>query len=203
MKVALIGATGNVGSRILAEALRRGHAVTAIARNPGKLKPQAGVTPQAGDVNNPAQLKGLIAGHDAVVSAVRFQLLKPRALIAALKEAELKRLLVVGGAGSLEVDSGVQLVDTEGFPPAYKSEALPGRDFLNLLREEKELEWTMLCPSAEFVPGERTGKFRLGGDRLLTMPNGESKISMEDFAIALIDELERPRHVRARFTVGY
>ena len=97
----------------------------------------------------------------------------------------------------------MQLVDTPGFPEAYKPEALEGREFLNVLRAGKELEWTFLSPSAEFAPGGRTGKFRLGKDRLLTLPNGESKISKEDFAIAMIDELETPKHVRERFTVGY
>ena len=97
----------------------------------------------------------------------------------------------------------MQLVDTPGFPEVYKPEALGGREFLNVLRAEKELEWTFLSSSAEFAPGKRTGKFRLGKDRLLTLPNGESKISMEDFAIAMIDELETSKHVRERFTVGY
>jgi putative NADH-flavin reductase len=134
---------------------------------------------------------------------VKFQLINPRILIAAVKQAKVKRLLVVGGAGTLEVAPGVQLLDTPNFPEAYKAEALGGREFLKVLRAEQELEWTFLCPSAEFAPGQRTGKFRLGKDRLLTLPNGESKISMEDFAIAFIDELEYPKHVRERFTVGY
>lgn len=203
MKIALFGATGNVGSRIVAEALQRGHEVTAIARNPGKLTPQPRLTVQRGDVNDPGNVATLASGHDAVISAVRFQGLRPLALLAGLKQAGVKRLLVVGGAGSLEVAPGVQLVDTPDFPEAYKSEALPGRDFLNLLRGEKELEWTFLCPSANFAPGKRTGTFRLGQDRLLALPNGESKISMEDFAIAMLDELENPKHIRERFTVGY
>ena len=124
-------------------------------------------------------------------------------MIGAVKKAGVKRLLVVGGAGSLEVSPGVQLVDTPDFPEAYKPEALAGRDFLNVLRGERELDWTFLSPSALFVPGERTGKFRLGTDRLLVDAKGESKISMEDYAIALVDELETPRHSRQRFTVGY
>ena len=110
---------------------------------------------------------------------------------------------MVGGAGSLEVSPGVQLVDTPDFPTAYKPEALAGRDFLNVLSGERELEWTFLSPSALFVPGERTGKFRLGTDRLLVGSGGESRISMEDYAIAFVDELETPRHSRQRFTVGY
>jgi putative NADH-flavin reductase len=112
-------------------------------------------------------------------------------------------LLVVGGAGSLEVESGGQLVDTPQFPAEYKPEASAGRDFLQVLRSEQELDWTFLSPSALFVPGERTGKFRLGEDQLLVDDSGESKISFEDYAIALIDELMTPQHSRQRFTVGY
>jgi putative NADH-flavin reductase len=203
MKSAHFGATGNAGSRIVAEALRRGHKVTAIARHPEKLKPQPGLSAVRGDVNNRADVAALVSGHDAVISSVKFQLIHPAILIEGVKQAKVKRLLVVGGAGTLEVAPGLQLLDTPDFPEAYKPEALGGREFLNLLRAEKILEWTFLCPSAEFAPGQRTGKFRLGKDRLLTLPNGESKMSMEDFAIAMIDELENPRHVRERFTVGY
>jgi len=203
MKVALIGASGNVGSSILAELLSRGHEVTGIVRHPEKLPVREGLTAKRGDVNDEAGLARLLAGHDAVISAVRFQSANPQSLIDAVKRAGVKRLLVVGGAGSLEVAPNVQLVDTPDFPEEYKPEALAGRDFLNVLRGERELDWTFLSPSALFVPGERTGKFRLGMDRLLVGANGESKISMEDYAIALADELETPRHSRQRFTVGY
>jgi hypothetical protein len=203
MKIAHIGATGNVGSRIVAEALRRRHEVTAIARHPEKLEPRPKLILLSGDVNDPGTLTPLITGHDAVINSVRFQLVKAPLLVAAVKQAKVKRLLVVGGAGTMEVGPGVQLLDSPNFPVAYKPEALGGRDFLNVLRSEKDLEWTFLCPSAEFAPGPRTGHFRLGKDQLLTLPNGESKISMEDFAIAMIDELEKPQHVRERFTVGY
>jgi putative NADH-flavin reductase len=203
MKIAHFGATGNVGSRIAAEALRRGHQVTAIARAPGHLQTQANWCFQRGDMNHEGEVAHLAADHDAVFSSVKFQALQPRVLLAWVKQGGVKRLLVVGGAGSLEVAPGVQLVDTPEFPEAYKSEALPGRDFLNLLRGEMELEWTFVCPSAEFAPGTRTGKFRLGKDRLLMQPTGESRISMEDFAIAFLDEFEHPKHIRERFTVGY
>ena len=203
MKVALIGASGNVGSRILTELLNRGHEVTAVVRHTEKLPPRAGLTVRQGDVNDEAGLAQLLKGYGAVISSVRFQSTDPRRLIEAVKKAGVKRLLVVGGAGSLEVSPGVQLVDTPDFPTAYKAEALAGRDFLNVLRGEQELDWTFLSPSAEFVPGERTGKFRLGTDQLLVSANGGSKISMEDYAIALADELETPRHSRQRFTVGY
>lgn len=203
MKVALIGATGNVGLRLLAELLRRGHEVTGIARHTEKLQPQPGLTAERGDVNDEEGLAHLLAGHDAVVSAVTFASVNPRTLIDAVKKAGVGRLLVVGGAGSLEVAPGVQVVDTPDFPEAWKGEAQAGRDFLNALLNEGELEWTFLSPSALFVPGERTGKFRIGADQLLVGENGESKISMEDYAIAMVDELETPRHSRRRFTVGY
>jgi len=203
MNIALIGASGNVGSKILSELLSRGHEVTGIIRHPEKLPAQAGLTPKRGEVNDEAGLVQLLAGHDAVISAVKFQSTDPRSLIGAVKRAGVKRLLVVGGAGSLEASPGVQLVDTPGFPEAYKSEALAGRDFLNILRNEQELDWTFLSPSAEFVPGERTGKFRLGAEHLLVSATGESRISMEDYAIAMVDELEKPQHSRQRFTVGY
>jgi putative NADH-flavin reductase len=203
MKVALIGATGNVGSKILAEALNRGHEVTGIARNPEKLTPRKGLTPKRGDVNNDEEMARILTGHDAVITATRFASLDPRKLIIAVKKANVNRLLVVGGAGSLEVAPGVQLVDAPDFPAAYKAESLAGRDFLNVLRGEHELAWTYLSPSALFVPGDRTGKFRVGKDQLLVDANGNSKISQEDFAIALIDELEKPQHIRERFTVGY
>jgi putative NADH-flavin reductase len=203
MKIALIGATGNVGSRILTELLNRGHEVTGIARHPEKLLPQANLTAKRGDANDEEGLAGLLSGHDAVISAGRFVSVNPQTLIAAVKKANVSRLLVVGGAGSLEVVQGVQLVDTPQFPAAAKHEALAGREFLNVLRGEQELDWTFLSPSLLFAPGERTGKFRLGTDQLLVGENGESKISLEDFAVALVDELETPRHSRQRFTVGY
>lgn len=203
MKIAVIGATGHAGSRIVDELVRRGHAVTAIVRNPDKVPVRAGVTAVKGDVFDRAGLARLLAGHDAAVSAVHFTASDPALLIAAVKDADVSRYLVVGGAGSLEVAPGVALVTTPDFPPAYKAEAEKGGAFLDLLRIEKELNWTFLSPSALFVDGERTGKFRLGGDRLLVGADGKSWISFEDYAVALADEIERPAHLRKRFTVGY
>ena len=203
MKIAVIGASGNAGSRISAELARRGHSVTAIARNPEKIAAQANVTPTRGDVMDQAGLARLLAGHDAAISSVHFLASDPVRLIAAAKESKVGRYLVVGGAGSLEVAPGVRLVTTSGFPVAYKAEAEAGGAFLDLLRAEKELNWTFLSPSALFMAGERTGKFRLGIDQLLTAADGKSSISFEDFAVALADEIERPAHVRQRFTVGY
>ena len=203
MKVALIGATGNIGSRLLAELASRGHTVTAIARHPEKASARPGVTAKRGDVHDKAGLAPLLAGHDAVISAVRFSASDPKLLIAAVKAARVPRYLVVGGAGSLEVAPGKKLIDTPNFPEAYKPEAGAGGAFLELLRGEKELDWTFLSPSALISAGERTGKFRLGGDQLLTTADGKSGISYEDYAVALVDELERPAHSRRRFTVGY
>ena len=202
MHIALIGASGHAGSRILKELSDRGHAVTAIARNPDKIAKLPGVTAKSGDVFDQAALTQLLEGHDVVVSAVHFTASDPRILIDAVKASGAKRYVVVGGAGSLEVAPGVALVTTPDFPDAYKPEALAGARFLELLRNEKELDWTLLSPSALFEPGERTGKFRLGGDALLVGEHG-SRISFEDFAVALVDEIERPAHHRQRFTVGY
>jgi putative NADH-flavin reductase len=203
MKIAVIGASGNAGSRITAELARRGHSVTAIARHPEKIATQANVTPTGGDVMDQAGLARLLAGHDAAISSVHFLASDPAKLIGAARESKVGRYLVVGGAGSLEVAPGVRLVTTPGFPVAYKAEAEKGAAFLDLLRAETELNWTFLSPSALFTAGERTGKFRLGTDQLLTADNGKSSISFEDFAVALADEIERPAHVRQRFTVGY
>jgi uncharacterized protein len=202
MKIALIGATGNAGSRILAELSRRGHHVTAIARQPEKLPALAGVTPLQADAGDVAGLAAAIKGHDAVISSVHFTASDPRKLIAAVHQAGVPRYLVVGGAGSLEVAPGVRLIDTPQFPAIYKAEAAAGGVFLDLLRKESLVDWTFLSPSAMFVPGERTGKFRLGRDQLLTNDKGSS-ISFEDYAIALADEIEKPEHSRQRFTVGY
>jgi hypothetical protein len=188
---------------LLAELVARGHAVTAIARHPEKVTAQPGVTAKRGDVFDKAGLTSLLGGHDAAISAVRFAGSDPRTLIDAIKAAGVKRYLVVGGAGSLEVAPGRKLVDTPTFPEAYKPESLKGVAFLQTLREEKALDWTFVSPSALFVPGQRTGKFRLGDDRLLSDDKGNSTISYEDFAVAFVDELEKPAHSRRRFTVGY
>jgi uncharacterized protein len=202
MKIALIGATGNAGSRILAELSRRGRLVTAIARNPRKVPALPGVTPVKADAGDVAGLAAAIKGHDAVISSVHFTASDPHQLIAAVREARVPRYLVVGGAGSLEVAPGVKLIDTPEFPAIYKAEAAAGAAFLDLLRQQSDLDWTYLSPSAVFAPGERTGKFRLGRDQLLTNDKG-SHISFEDYAIALADEIEKPAHSRQRFTVGY
>ena len=203
MKIAVIGASGNAGSRITAELAHRGHSVTAIARNPEKIAAQANVTATKGDLMDQAALTRLLAGHDAAISSVHFLASDPARLIGAAKDSRVGRYLVVGGAGSLEVAPGVRLVTTPGFPVAYKAEAEKGAAFLDLLGQETELSWTFLSPSALFTAGERTGKFRIGTDQLLTAADGKSWVSYEDFAVALADEIERPAHIRKRFTVGY
>lgn len=203
MRIALIGASGRVGSRLLAQMLARGHEVTGIARNVERVAPRPHLAVRAADANKPAEIVPLIAGHAVVASAVKFASINAQALIDAVKQANAARLLVVGGAGTLEVAPGVQLMDTADFPDAYKPEALAGRVFLDALRGESSLDWTFLSPSAEFVPGERTGNFRLGRDRLLVGADGKSWISMEDYATAFVDEIETPQHPRQRFTVGY
>jgi hypothetical protein len=202
MKIALIGASGQVGTRLLQELSDRGHAITAIARNPDKIAKLPGVTAVKGDVFDKDGLAALIKGHDAVISAVHFTASDLDTLIAAVRASGVKRYLVVGGAGSLEVAPGKRLVDTPEFPAIYKAEALKGADFLDKLRTVSDLDWTFLSPSALFVAGERTGKYRLGKDALLTNDKGSS-ISFEDYAIVMADEIEKPKHIRQRFTVGY
>lgn len=200
--IALIGASGNVGSRILRELVSRGHSVTTIDRNPDKVQQLDNVNAKAGDIQDSAGLAALLSGHDAVVSAVRFLVSNPATLIDAVRQSGVKRYLVVGGAASLEVAPGAILLNTPQFPDIYRDEATKGKEFLDHLRTADDLEWTFLSPSALFVPGERTGKFRLGKDQLLSNENGSS-ISYEDYAIAMVDEIENPKHVRQRFTVGY
>ena len=202
MKIAVIGASGNAGSRITAELARRGHAVTAIARHPEKIAAQANVTPTKGDVMDQAGLARLLAGHDAAVSSVHFLASDPLKLIGAARDSKVTRYLVVGGAGSLEVAPGKRLVDTPTFPAIYMAEAQKGADFLDTLRTIDDLDWTLLSPSALFLAGERTGKYRIGKDTLLTSDKGSS-ISFEDYAIVMTDDIEKPAHIRQRFTVGY
>lgn len=201
-KIALIGASGNAGSRILKELSDRGHQVTAIARNPEKIASLPNVVAKKGDVFDQAGLSELLKGHDAVISSVHFTASDPATLIEAVRSSGVQRYLVVGGAGSLEIAPGQRVVDLPDFPAAYKAEATKGAEFLDILKQEKQLDWTLLSPSAEFVPGERTGKFRIGKDNLLSNDKG-SRISFEDYAIALVDEIEKPQHSRQRFTVGY
>lgn len=212
MKIALIGATGFIGSAILQEALARQHQVTALAAHPEKLAAADNLLALATDVHDLAQLTQQLTGFDAVISAfsghangdvLGYYVKGMKNIIQASKDAQVPRLLVVGGAGSLYVAPGVQVIDTPGFPPEYKASAEGARQALNLLLAEPTLNWSMLSPSAMIAPGQRTSQFRLGGDQLLSDADGKSHISVEDYAVAMINELEQPAHVRQRFTVGY
>ncbi len=213
MKIALFGVTGRIGRRIAQEALNRGHSVTAVARDPSRspLRHER-LTVVKGDVTDAAGIAAAVAGHDMVVSAVGPDLSKgvgtllpdaARALREGLKKGRAKRLLIVGGAGSLEVAPGVLLMDTPQFPAEWKELARSAAEALAVCREETALEWTYLSPAGLIDPGTRTGAYRTGGDKLLTDSDGKSFISMEDFAMAVVDEIEKPRHVRQRFTVAY
>jgi len=203
MKVTVLGASGRAGSEITKELARRGHQVTGVARNPAAIPTGEGITPVSGDANNADTLPALLAGADAVVSAIMFVDINPETLIGAVKAAGAPRYLVVGGAGSLEAAPGLQVIDTPDFPEIYKAEASAGGRFLDRLRQEDELDWTFLSPSAVFDGSDRTGQFRLGGDALLVSAEGHSAISFPDYAIAMADEIETPKHSRQRFTVGY
>lgn len=213
MKIALIGATGYVGAALLEEALNRGHQVTALVRNPQKLPQHERLSAIAADVNDVAALTALLRGHDAVLSAynpgwdqadIREQFIAgSQAIVAATKAAGVSRLLVVGGAGSLYVAPGLQLIDTPTFPAEYKEGAEGARQALNQLREESSLQWTFLSPAALLQPGPRTGQFRIGGEQLLMNGEQPGNISVADLAVALLDETEQPQHIRQRFTVAY
>ena len=213
MKIALIGASGFVGSAIVKEALDRGHDVTAIMRNPDKMPSHPKLRPVKGDIYSADDVARLVAGHDAVISAFNpgwgnpdiynLQVKGTRSIIDGVKKTGVKRLLFVGGAGSLEVKPGVQALDLPGFPAEYKQGALATREALTMLRKESTLDWSFLSPSADLAPGQRTGTFRLGGDQMLSDAEGRSRISTQDYAMAMIDEVERPAHIRQRFTVGY
>ncbi len=207
MKIAIIGATGFVGSGILSEALERGHDVTAIERNPGKLAAHPRLTPVKGDATDPDELAALIAGHDLVISA--FNPGKDesgkgtRSIIDAVKRSGVDRLLVVGGAGTLEVAPGQRLVDQPGFPAEWKDGALKTAAFLDQLRGEADIDWVFVSPAATIAPGERTATYRVGGDQLMAGEDGQSRISIEDYAVAMLDEAEKPQHSRTRFSVAY
>jgi uncharacterized protein len=214
LKFALIGATGRVGSRLLTEAIARDHHVTAIMRNPDKLPLHALVRAEPLDVNDTKALAEVIKGHDAVVHALNpydgdsaeirtdNQRRATASIIAAVKLVGIRRLVAVGGAGTLK-HQGVRFMEHADFPEAWRGGAQATAVVNELLYKENDMDWTILSPSHWFRPGERTGRFRLGLDELLILSSGESRISMEDYAIALIDELEQPRHIRRRFTVGY
>lgn len=202
MKIAVLGASGRAGSEITKELAARGHSVAAIARKPEAIPVGDNITPLKGDASDPAALADLIEGSDVVVSALHFDV--PAAtVLAALKTAGVPRLLVTGGAASLEVAPGVRLIDTPEFPEEWKAFANGGIVFLDALRAETEIDWTFFSPPAFIEETPRLGRFRLGGDQLVTDEDGESRIGFSDYAIAMADEVEQHRHSRRRFTAAY
>jgi putative NADH-flavin reductase len=197
MKIVLFGASGMVGSRIAGELAERGHDVTAASRSTGA------------DVTDPAAIASTAADADAIVSAVSARGVDytladvARSLVEGARRAGGRRLVVVGGAGSLEVAPGTRLVDTPEFPEDWKPEALQHAEALEVYRGVDDLDWTFVSPAAYIHPGERTGSYRLGGDQLLVDENGESEISAEDYAIAIGDLLEKGGHARERISVAW
>jgi uncharacterized protein len=211
MELIVFGASGLLGSRIVTEALERQHEVTAVARDASRLDARDGrVRTASADATDADSVAAVAAGHDVAISAVTQheapEMLADaaRGLLEGLARAGVPRLISVGGAGSLEVAPGRRLVDTPDFHEEWKPEALAAADALEVFRRaDTPVEWSFVSPGALLAPGERTGHYRLGGDQLLVDETGRSGISMEDFAIAILDEAEHPKHARARFTAAY
>lgn len=211
MKIALYGATGNIGKRILQEALNRGHEVTAVVRDTNKINiVNIHLKVTTGDILNPEDVSHRVKSHDIVISAYGPGNDDPKvvgkvyqSLNKGMKKAGVKRVILVGGAGSLQVAPGLELVDTPEFPASWKPAALAHREVLYFYKNEKELEWTYASPAALIEPGKRTGKFRWGENQLVADETGHSKISMEDFAVAILDVAEQRKYVQKRFTVAY
>ena len=213
--VVLIGASGFVGTAILNELLNRGHKVTAIVRDAKKMTvSNPNLTIVEADVTDTDALKEAGKGKDAVISAsnpgwknphIYEDTLKNYPLIVeSAKQAGVKRLLIVGGAGTLFYAPGKMETDADDVPaqllPGIKS---LGEFYLNTLRKEKDIDWIYLSPAANMTPGKRTAKSRIGKDDLVVDANGDSNISVEDFAVAMVDELEQEKHHKERFTIGY
>jgi putative NADH-flavin reductase len=211
--IVLFGSTGTIGQRILAEAMSRGHHVTAMVRETSRTgEHRANLDYRIGDIFKPETIAAAAVNHDVVVSAygpgtgdAKLIVKAAHSLIEGLTRVEPIRLIVVSGAGSLEVKPGVQLVDTPDFPPAWKPAALAHREALEIFRKAgmAEFDWTVASPSAIIEPGTRTGKYRTGTDQLIVDAQGKSWISDEDFAVAILDEIENPKFVGKRFTAGY
>ncbi|GAA4493121.1 NAD(P)-dependent oxidoreductase [Hymenobacter ginsengisoli] len=216
MKIALLGATGFVGAALLHEALTRGHHVTAIVRDPAKLTTTNDLlTVVTGDVNQPAQLAQQLTGHDLVLSAYNAGWGHPdlytafiagsKAIEQATEQAGVPRLLVIGGGGSLFID-GHQIVDSTDFPAEYKAGATAARDYFNLVQQNQKLDWTVFSPALEMHQGidtGRTGHYRLGTDSPVFSTQGRSVLSVEDLAVAVLDEVEKHQFRRQRFTAAY
>jgi len=213
MKIALIGATGFVGTEILKEAVARGDSVTALVRSPGKVEKLNGVSAVEADALDTADLAAKLKGHDVVISAYNPGWSNPdikavhiqasKSITEATKQVGIKRLIVIGGAGSLYNEAGGQFVDGDGFPAEYREGALGARQALNDLRNEHDLDWSFVSPPFGLAPGARTGKYRLGKDHPVFDADGKSAISVSDLAVAILDEAEKPKHIRERFTVAY
>ena len=202
MKITVLGASGRAGSEITKELASRGHSVTAVARKPAAISTGDNITAVQGDASDPAALAELIKGSDVVVSALHFDV-PASTILSALKTAGVPRLLVTGGAASLEVAPGVRLIDTPEFPEEWKTFAMGGIAFLDDLRGETKIDWTFFSPAASIEEGPRLGQFRLGTDQLITDDKGNSRISFADYAIAMADEVEQHKHSRRRFTAAY
>jgi putative NADH-flavin reductase len=215
MKIAIIGATGFVGSAILNELVNRNHEVTAIARNPKNDK-NTNIKWEKADINNVEELSKIIAGNDVVISAYNAGWTNPnlysdfiegsKAIQKAVKKSGVKRFLTVGGAGSLFVAPNLQAVDTPDFPKEYHAGATAARDYLNTIKEEKDLDWAFFSPAFEMHQGittGRTGKYRLGLDTPVFDENQRSILSVEDLAVVIADEAENPKHHQVRFTAAY
>ena len=203
MNIVLIGATGAIGSRILDEALRRGHAVSAVTRDPRKLDPRPGMTIRAGSTSDGPGLTQVVKGHDVAVVSVKWNENDITRVIDVIRKAGVKRCLFVIGAGSLLRKDGrthLEHMAEKGIqPPTSKPASLAYEE----IRKVKDLDWTAISPAASIQPGKRTGKFRLGLDKLIEDKEGQSLISREDFAVAILDELEKGKYIRKRFTAAY
>ena len=211
MNIVIFGARGAIGKSILNEALQRGHQVTMVARRPlavDELPPAVAVL--QGDVLDPASVAAAAAGRDVVISAVgpardsqpEMLVQAAQALVAGISQARAARLIVVGGAGSLQVSPGMLLLDSPGFTPAWRPTALAHKNALDVYRRAS-IDWTFLSPPEWIEPGPRTGQYRVGLEDLVVDANGKSRISIADFAVALLDEVDHPAHHRQRFTVAY
>ncbi|SKA15422.1 hypothetical protein SAMN02745126_03798 [Enhydrobacter aerosaccus] len=203
MNLVVVGATGAIGSRIVEEALQRGHQVTATTRTPSRLPARAGMTVEAMDIGDVGHAAKVFAGHDAAIVSVKWNENDIGAVLEAIRRSGIKRCLFVIGAGSLLRKDGrthFEHMAEKGIqPPTSKPAALA----FDVIRKADDLDWTAISPAASIQPGERTGQFRLGLDHLIEDDKGESRISREDFAIAILDEIENPRHIRKRFTAAY
>ena len=218
MNIAVLGATGRIGQRIVNEAALRGHKVTALTSNASKIPAEIGkIVWKMADALDAGSLSEAMKGQDVLISSYGPSMADPTqvpvvsknivavasTLLAAGEKNPSTRLLIVGGAGSLEVAPGKTVIDAGLIPPQWIAIPVAHKEALDVFKANTTVNWTFFSPAAMINPGERTGKFRLGGDQLVVGENGKSEISMEDYAAAMMDEAEHPRHARTRFTIGY